>query len=91
MIPGTDYQQTVVTLAPGDLLILYTDAILEAENQAGEQLGGERLFELAKGLPTDSPAAAGRGLLSVVHKFSEGLSASDDETLIVLQRITELG
>ena len=61
------------------------------KTRGGEQLDLERLLELAKGLPTDSPAAAGRGLLSVVHKFSEGLSASDDETLIVLQRITELG
>ena len=87
LILGTEYQQTFVTLAPGDLLILNTDAMIEAENQAGEQLGGEGLFELATALPTDSPEAAGRGLLSEVHRFSGDLGASDDETLIVIQRI----
>ncbi len=86
LIPGTEYQQTFVTLGPGDLLILYTDGLIEAENQAGEQLGAERLFELAEALPTNSPQAAGRGLLSEVHRFRGDLGAGDDETLIILQR-----
>ena len=89
LIPGTDYQQSVVNLTPGDLLILYTDAIPEAENQAGEQLGRERLFQLAKGLPTGSPVAAGRSLVSAVREFNEGTTPSDDETMIVLQPVSE--
>ncbi len=90
LIPGTEYQQTFAILGPGDLLILYTDGMIEAENHAGEQLGAERLLEMAKGLPTDSPEAAGRSLLSKVYKFSGGLRAIDDETLIVLQRVPSL-
>ena len=86
LIRGTEYQQTFATLGPGDLLILYTDGIIEAENYAGELLGTQRFLELAKGLPTDSPEAAGRSLLSKVDKFSGGLRAGDDQTLIVLQR-----
>jgi phosphoserine phosphatase RsbU/P len=39
LIPGTGYHQTAARLAPGDLLILYTDGINEAENEAGDQLG----------------------------------------------------
>ncbi len=31
LIPGTEYHQTAVRLARGDLLILYTDSINEAE------------------------------------------------------------
>lgn len=33
LIPGTDYSQTVVTLKPSDLLVLYTDGITEAEKR----------------------------------------------------------
>ena len=87
LIRGTEYQQTFATLGPGDLLILYTDGLIEAKNYGGAQLGAERLLVLAKGLPTNSPEAAGRGLLSKVDKFSGGLRAIDDETLIVLQRV----
>ena len=90
LIPGTRYQQTFATLGPGDLLILYTDGLIEAENYAGAQLGAERFLELAKELPTDSPEAAGRSLLSKVYEFSGGLRAIDDETLIVLQRVPPL-
>jgi len=45
LIPGTDYRQTVVTLKTGDLLVLYTDGITEAENAAGQDLGRGRLLE----------------------------------------------
>ena len=90
LIPGTEYQQTFATLGPDDLLILYTDGMTEAEDYAGAQLRTGRLLELARGLPTDSPEAAGRSLLSKVYKFSGGLRAIDDETLIVLQRVPPL-
>lgn len=41
LIPGTSYCQTVVTLGPSDLLVLYTDGITDAENDAGQNLGRE--------------------------------------------------
>lgn len=44
LIPGTPYQQTVVDLAPGDFVILYTDAVFEAANGEGEELGLEGLL-----------------------------------------------
>ena len=64
--------------------------MIEAENHGGAQLGAERFLELARGLPTDSPEAAGRSLLSKVYKFSGSLRAIDDETLVVLQRVPPL-
>jgi serine phosphatase RsbU (regulator of sigma subunit) len=39
LIAGTGYHQAAVGLPAGDLLILYTDGINEAENEAGGQLG----------------------------------------------------
>ncbi len=89
LISGTSYQQSLIDFAPGDMVILYTDAILEAVNQEGRQFGPARLFELAKTLPTGSPAVAGRALQGAVKDFRNGAYAGDDETLIVLQRIRE--
>ena len=85
LISGTGYSQTTVQLAPGDLLVLYTDGLTEAADKAGEDLGSERFLELAHALPVDSPAAAGEALLAAVHAFRNGAPASDDETLVVLQ------
>ena len=88
LIPGTDYRQTVVSLKPGDLLVLYTDGITEAENEAGQDLGRDRLLEWARQAPTDSPKAMGEALLQRLHSFRGG-GRNDDETLLVLQREKE--
>jgi len=88
LIPGTDYRQTVVTLKTGDLLVLYTDGITEAENAAGQDLGRDRLLEWARQAPADSPKATGEALLQRLNSFRGG-GRNDDETLLVLQREEE--
>lgn len=85
LIPGTDYRQTVVALEPSDLLVLYTDGITEAENDAGQSLDREQLLNWAREAKKDSPEALGRALLERHHSF-QGKCRSDDETLLVLQR-----
>jgi sigma-B regulation protein RsbU (phosphoserine phosphatase) len=85
LIPGTDYRQTVVTLEPSDLLVLYTDGVTEAENGTGESLDREQLLKWAQEAAVDSPQALGRTLLQRLESF-QGRCRNDDETLIVLQR-----
>ncbi len=86
MIAGTSYSQTAVQLEPGDLLILYTDGISEAYDESGEQLGLERLLSIARNLPTESSAAAGKELLAAVARFRGTAPIADDETVLALQR-----
>ena len=85
LIPATDYRQTVVMLEPTDLLVLYTDGITEAENDAGESLDREQLRKWAREAPIDSPEALGRALLRRLESF-QGRCRNDDETLVVLRR-----
>ena len=87
LIPGTDYYQTAVQLDPADLLVLYTDGLTEAGDEAGEELGPERLLKLAGTIPVDSPVAAGQALVAGVRSFRNGTPTRDDETLLVLQRV----
>ena len=86
LIAGTSYSQTAVQLEPGDLLLLYTDGVSESFDQTGEQLGLDRLLSIARTLPTESAAAAGKGLLSGAARFRGGVPAADDETVVVLHR-----
>jgi sigma-B regulation protein RsbU (phosphoserine phosphatase) len=88
LIPGTEYSQTVVTLKPSDLLVLYTDGITEAGNEAGQELGREQLLEWVRRAPVDSPRALGEDLLQRLELF-RGKMRNDDETLLVLQREEE--
>ena len=85
LIQGTDYRQTVVTLEPSDLLVLYTDGVTEAESETGQSLDRQQLLRWAREIATDSPEALGRALLERLESF-QGRCRSDDETLVVLQR-----
>jgi sigma-B regulation protein RsbU (phosphoserine phosphatase) len=87
MIHGTGYTQTGIQMAAGDLLLLFTDGVNESRNGSGEQLGLDRLLEIAGGLPTDSAAAAGEALLAAVARFRGNTPAADDETVVALQRL----
>jgi len=88
LIAGTNYAQTAVELALDDLLVLYTDGITEARDETGNQLGRDRLLHLARELPRDSPLSAGQALLVALRAFRGSAPAQDDETLLVLQRVT---
>lgn len=87
MIPGTAYTQTAVQLEADDLLVLYTDGVSESCDESGEQLGLDRLLEIARGLPSVSAAAAGEALLAALAAFRGSAPAEDDETVVVLHRI----
>jgi serine phosphatase RsbU (regulator of sigma subunit) len=84
VIAGTGYNQAAMELQAGDLLILYTDGINEAQNQAGDQLGLDRLLSIARGLPTGSATAAGEELIAAVTRFRGNALAADDATVVAL-------
>ncbi|MCU1238495.1 MAG: hypothetical protein JWP63_6462 [Candidatus Solibacter sp.] len=84
MIQGTDYTQTAVQLDPDDLLLLYTDGVNESYDDGGEQLGLDRLLEVARGLPIGSASAAGEALVAAVARFRGSAPPADDETVVAL-------
>lgn len=86
LIAGTTYTQTAVHLEPGDLLLLYTDGVSEAQDDRGEQLGLDRLVQMAAGLPVNSAPAAGEALLAAVARYRGSRPAADDETVVALHR-----
>lgn len=88
LIAGTEYSQTVVTLAPGDLLVLYTDGVTEAENQCAEDVGREQLLEWARQATVESPQSLGQEIHGRLESF-RGDVRTDDVTLMVLQREKE--
>jgi serine phosphatase RsbU (regulator of sigma subunit) len=91
LIPGTAYTQTAVNLEMGDLILLYTDGVIESRDESGCQLGMEGLLAMAPDFPADSAASAGQALVSAVEEFRGDRPCEDDETIVALQRSPELG
>jgi sigma-B regulation protein RsbU (phosphoserine phosphatase) len=86
LIAGNPYSQTAVQLGVGDLVVLYTDGITESTDPTNNQMDKEGLLALARNLTSTSPVEVGEALLAGVEAYRGADPASDDETLIVLQR-----
>jgi serine phosphatase RsbU (regulator of sigma subunit) len=76
------WEQRTIPISRGrDRLVLFTDAIIEAESESGEY-GLERLIAQVSGNPRGGNAVAG-GVLQSVHAFAAGRPICDDLTLVV--------
>jgi serine phosphatase RsbU (regulator of sigma subunit) len=65
----------------GDLLLAYSDGVVDARSPDGEFFGEERLHGLLLDCP-DDPADAVRRVLTAIEEFSSGQSPYDDVTLL---------
>jgi phosphoserine phosphatase RsbU/P len=85
VMEDAQYTQDTMLMAPGDLLILYTDGITEAENAQQEMFGLERLKERILALRTLSSPDIIEGILTAVRTFTGDYPQSDDITLMVIR------
>ena len=83
---GLEYKSGELTLAPGDMLVTYTDGVTEAENESHEQFGEEALAALLPNYVTASAAGMVEGIRSQVQNFVGEAPQSDDITVLVIKR-----
>ncbi len=69
-------------LDAGDLLVVYTDGLIEARNSEGTEFGTDRMIDLVSGRRAQAPEAVADELLVAVRRFS-GARLVDDLTLVV--------
>src|SRR5882724_697259 len=87
MFRDTRYHEYYLTTEPGEVLVLYTDGVTEAQNPQGEEFGAERLAEAVE---TQRQLDA-RELIAAVHKevieWTDGRGATDDVTFFVIKAL----
>jgi serine phosphatase RsbU (regulator of sigma subunit) len=85
VIEPTDYYQFAVKLEKDDVVLIYTDALIEASSPQGKPLEEEGLLHLAEQLEITGPEQIGRELLGRVAEWRGHAAPDDDQTLIVLR------
>jgi serine phosphatase RsbU (regulator of sigma subunit) len=92
LFEGSTYGSGVVSIEPGDALVMYSDGITEAESPAGDpfdEAGLERTLALHAGtFHTPSAAAIGRAVFDAVEHHRRDSRLADDLTVLVLSRLT---
>ena len=85
--PFSRYDEKTVELASGDVLVAYTDGIIEPENEYGEMFGEQRLSDLlAKNADRDSAEIIARVMEAVGQWTGETAELQDDMTILVARR-----
>jgi serine phosphatase RsbU (regulator of sigma subunit) len=80
-----EYKPRQTRLAPGDVVVMYTDGVTEAVNADNQMFGDERLEKLVKESVSLSAEEIKQRILDEVLSFTRGLPQGDDITLIVLK------
>jgi len=83
LVEEFQFEAKTVHLAPGDVLLLYTDGIVEAMDRKGEAFGQDRLVELVRHGSHWSVQELVRYVRHHLHVFTEGRPLADDATIIV--------
>lgn len=92
VLPGAGYPAgEAQALAPGDLLLIYSDGASEAEAPSGERFGEARLVEFLARHGQGPPAAVLDALAAELLRWRAGAPTHDDLTAIVLRRTDRSG
>ena len=79
------YESASTALGPGDLLLIFTDGLVEAMNQNNDEYGELRLLEALAQKREGGAAERLQYLMNTVDSFVGGARQHDDITCLVLQ------
>jgi sigma-B regulation protein RsbU (phosphoserine phosphatase) len=74
-------------MALGDVLVMYSDGISEAENTEQTLFGEQRIVENIEEHADESPEIICKAILDDADSFSQGTGNSDDKTIVVVKRV----
>ena len=89
VIPGAPYRSGSARVAPGDLLVTYSDGIAEAADDREDEFGLDRIVASVCAHETSSARGICDAVLSDLERFATRLEGRDDRTLLVLRFTAE--
>jgi sigma-B regulation protein RsbU (phosphoserine phosphatase) len=81
------FEEGQVTLEEGDLLVIFSDGLSEAQNLSGEEYGEERLTRFAAARRRETVNNLRAELFDEVDKWTGAVERGDDQTLVILKAV----
>jgi sigma-B regulation protein RsbU (phosphoserine phosphatase) len=84
--PLMPYGEVDVVLAPGDMLVLFSDGVTDAQNAADEEFGEARLVECLRAAAEQPVAVVIERIMAAIDAFAGDAPQFDDITVLVARR-----
>jgi sigma-B regulation protein RsbU (phosphoserine phosphatase) len=85
--PFSIYEEQEVKLRSGDLLVAYTDGIVEPENEYGEQFGENRLRDLLGRYANRESDEIIARVMESVEQWTNSSELQDDMTILMVRHV----
>ena len=85
LLPGANFQQGEEFVAPGDLLVAFSDGVVEATSDTGEEFGDKRLLTVIQEQWDSSASDIRNAIHAHLKGFTGDTPVADDQTLIVVR------
>lgn len=89
ILPNAQYEASTVEVASGDLLVMYSDGLVEATNAGGEEYGENRLIGLLHGHVDETPEQLREKVMASLASFASTSEMQDDLTFAIIKFGTE--
>lgn len=81
------YHSETVAMEPGDWLVIFTDGVVEAENNAQQEYGEERLMVMLHSGVALAPGMLLQSIMTDVDRFAGDAPQHDDVTCVLLKAV----
>ena len=85
LFPDSRYEETSLQLQPGDILVFYSDGVVEIRNENGDEFGLRRLAETVRSNHEKSPDEIVKAVSTALRDFIGRVRPHDDRTMIVVK------
>jgi sigma-B regulation protein RsbU (phosphoserine phosphatase) len=85
LFPDSKYEERELQLGAGDILVLYSDGLVEARDASNEDFGLKRLAEIVRTHSEDDVQNIVKAINTAVSDFVGAVPMQDDRTMVVLK------
>src|SRR5580658_150131 len=86
MFDSASYPPRTFRLDKGDILVVYSDGLTDAQNLQQELFGEERLLNMIRQESPSGSHALERTFLKTIEEFTQGMPQTDDITFVVVEK-----
>ena len=85
LLRDSTYQERSIPLETGDVIVVYTDGVIESRAPNGEEFGLKRLAELIEQQQAKDPSEIITAIQTELVRYRQVRAADDDQTLLVMK------